>query len=151
MLLTLMALLAAEPDAEALALGRELSELSTLGTMMPIMEMAETEALVAEHPELDDAERAELRAVAHETYLANRDAMLDADARAHAEILSKDDMRVLVTFARTGPAMRLRAASGSIAARTMEIAGEIDFKQAVRAEYCVRSGKLCEEAPAPAQ
>jgi len=134
---------AAEPSPEALALGREMAEAGMLATLLPILEVDSTEKLVAEFPELSDAEKQKFREVAHRTYLEGRDRLLEADGRAYAEQLSLEDLRALVAFSRTDAAKHYRDAMPKIAASTMASAGPMDFKKDVVAAYCKETGKLC--------
>jgi len=133
----------AEPSPEALALGKEMAQTGMLATLLPILETETTEKLVAEYPELGDADRQKLRETAHRTYLEGRDRLLDADGRAYAEQLSVEDLRALVEFSRTDAAKHYRAAMPRIAASTMAKAGQMDFKKDVIAAYCKETGKLC--------
>jgi len=134
---------AAEPSPEALALGKEMAQTGMLATLLPILETETTEKLVAEYPELGDADRQKLRETAHRTYLEGRDRLLDADGRAYAEQLSIEDLRALVEFSRTDAAKHYRAAMPRIAASTMGRAGQMDFKKDVIAAYCKETGQLC--------
>jgi hypothetical protein len=140
--MTLM-IAAAEPSPEALALGKEMAQTGMLATLLPILETETTEKLVAEYPELGDADRQKLRETAHRTYLEGRDRLLDADGRAYAEQLSIEDLRALVEFSRTDAAKHYRAAMPRIAASTMGRAGQMDFKKDVIAAYCKETGQLC--------
>jgi hypothetical protein len=141
----LMALMIAmtEPSPEALALGLEMSETGMLATLLPILEADATEKLVAEYPELSDADKAKLRDTAHRTAAQGRTKMLEADGRAYAEQLSIEDLRALVAFARTDAAKHYRDAMPKIAASTMASVGPMDFKSDVIAAYCKETGKLC--------
>ncbi len=143
MLMIAVMMMAAEPSAEAIALGREMANVGTLATILPMIEKTETEVLVAEHPELSPAEQVSLRDVAHATFLVGQERALAADAHAYASHLSIGDLRALVTFSRTDAAKRLRAAMPTIAAATMHELGAIDFKGEVRSAYCKETGKLC--------
>jgi hypothetical protein len=134
---------AAEPSQEALALGKEMAETGMLATLLPILEADSTEKLVADFPELSDAEKQKLREVAHRTYLEGRGRLLQADGRAYAEQLSVDDLRALVAFSHTEAAKHYRDAMPKIAASTMAAAGSMDFKKDVAAAYCKETGKLC--------
>jgi hypothetical protein len=133
----------AEPSAEALALGREMAQAGMLATLLPILEADATEKLVADYPELSDADKAKLRDTAHRTAVEGRAKLLEADGRAYAEQLSVDDLRALVAFSRTDAAKNYRDAMPKIAASTMASAGPMDFKRDVIATYCKETGKLC--------
>ncbi|MEP7316962.1 MAG: DUF2059 domain-containing protein [Sphingomicrobium sp.] len=143
MFMIAMMLIAAEPSDESIALGREMANVGTLATILPMMEKAETDALVAEHPELSAAEQSRLRDVAHATYFAGREKALAADARAYASHLSIADLRALVAFSRTDAARHLRAAMPTIATATMQDLGAINFKGEARDAFCKETGKLC--------
>ncbi len=143
MILLSMILMAAQPSAEALALGREMAQVGTLATILPMMEKAETDALVAEDPTLTATEQEKLRAMAHASFMAGQEKALAADARAYATHLSVEDLRALVAFSKTDAAAHLRAAMPAIAASTMQEMGTVDFKGEVRAAFCKETGKLC--------
>ena len=143
MILLSMMLVAAEPSAEALALGREMAAVGTLATILPMMEKAETDALVAEDPTLTPAEQKRLRTLAHAAFLESQEKALAADARAYATHLSVEDLRSLVAFSKTDAAKHLRAAMPAIAASTMQDVGTVDFKGGVRTAFCRETGKLC--------
>jgi hypothetical protein len=134
---------AAEPSPEALALGREAAQAGMLATLLPILEAETTEKLVAEFPELSDADRQKLRDTAHRTYVEGRARLLEADGRAYAEQLSVEDLRTIVAFFRTDAAKHYRDAMPRIAASTMATVGPMDFKKDVIAAYCKETGKLC--------
>ena len=133
----------AEPTPEALALGREAAQSGILATLLPILEADTTEKLVAEYPELSGSDRQKLREVAHRTYQAGRERLLEADGRAYAEQLSVEDLKAIVAFSRTDAAKHYRDAMPRIAASTMSAAGTMDFKKDVVAAYCKETGKLC--------
>ena len=60
------------PTAEAEALGRRVADTGTLAALLPLLIAKDTDALIAEHPELDDAGKAKLRAAAAATVDAGK-------------------------------------------------------------------------------
>ena len=138
-----MMLAAAEPSAEALALGRELADAGTLTGLLTLLESKETDDLVADHPELSTADRDALRASAHRTFVTGRDRILAQTGRGYAERLGLNELRALVTFNRSPAAKHYREVSPAVIAMTMQAIGPVDFKADVLANYCRESGKLC--------
>ena len=88
----------AQPSAEALALGRQIAEAGTLASFVELVQAKETDELVDGHPELSDADKVKLRAVAKTVYQSGRERLMQASARAYAERLSIADMRDVVAF-----------------------------------------------------
>ena len=143
MILIALMMAAAEPSAEARALGRELAEKGTLAAMLPVLEKSETAQLVADHPELSAADKSALAATAHQIFVTNRDRLLAADARSYATRLSIEDLRALAAFSRTPASVHLHSAMPDIIVSTMTTIGAVDFKGDVVAAFCKQSGKLC--------
>jgi hypothetical protein len=136
-------LLAAAPSTEAEALGMRLAKAGTLAALLPMMEVKETEELVAQHKQLSAAEQAQLRATAQEVATTSADRLFAAEGRAYAAELSVEDLRALVAHAESGPAKRMRAAQPKVIAATMQSVGGIDFKKDVLAAFCAKTGKAC--------
>ena len=143
MMLLALALQAVTPSAEAEALGRRLAERGTLAALLPLATARDTEELVAEHPELSDAEKAELRAAAETVAASGIDRLLAAEGKALAAALSLDDLRQLVTAAESGAAKRQRAALPGVILQTMKSAEGVDFKRDTLAAFCTKTGKAC--------
>jgi hypothetical protein len=141
-----LALLASDPSAEALALGKRLAEAGTLAALLPIKVEQETEELVAEHPEYNEADKSALRAVAAQQGSVGIDRLMDATGRAYANALSLEDLRVLVAFNEGAVAKRWRDATPAAIIPAMGVAGQLDFKGDTRKAFCARTGKGC---PAP--
>lgn len=139
-----LALAAASPSPETLALGRQLAESGSLAALLPLIQAKETAELIAAHRELRPEDRAKLRSVAARTYAAGRERLMDATARAYAERLSVEDLRALVAFEKTPAAGRYRAAVPAAIAATMKAVGPMDFKGDVVKAYCKETGKLCD-------
>jgi len=145
-LLFALALLAPDPTPEAMALGKRLAETGTLAALLPVILAKETEELVAEHPEYNDADKAALRATAAEQGRAGVDRLMTATGRAYANKLSVEDLRVLVAFNEGEAGVRWRAVTpGAIVAAMTEV-GQLDFKGDARKAFCAKTGKGC---PAP--
>lgn len=138
---------AAAPSAEAEALGRRLAETGTLSALLPLAARKETEELIAAHPELDDADKAALRAVAAETARGGMDKAVAASGHAYAAALPIEDLKALVAFNESAAARRYRAAQPQAIAATMQALAGLDFKKDVMAAFCARTGKGC--APSP--
>jgi hypothetical protein len=138
-----VALAAASPSPEALALGRQLAESGSLAALLPLIQAKETEELVAANPELSAPEKAQLRAVAARTFAAGRERLMAATANAYAERLSVEDLRALVAFEKSPAAGRYRAAMPAAIAATMQAVGPMDFKGDVLEAFCKETGKLC--------
>ena len=134
---------AAAPSAEALALGRQIAEAGTLASFVELVQSKETGELVEAHPELSDSDKSKLRATAHSVYLAGRERLMQATARAYAERLSIADMRDVVAFQKSRAGQTYRGAIPAVIAATVESVGEMDFKGDVLVAYCKETGKLC--------
>ena len=136
-----------DPSAEAIALGTRLAETGTLATLLPMMAAEETDALVAQHPEMTPEDVAELRRVAAATFATGKAKLFAAEGRAYAERLSVADLRVLA--ARGGDAVsgRYRAAAPAVIATIMEAMAGMDFKGDTLAAFCAQkrtgTGKGC--------
>jgi hypothetical protein len=136
-------ILTATPDPAAEALGRELAGTGTLAALAPLQARAETEELIAAHPELTPTDQAQLRALAAKTAAAGTERLLGALGHAYAMRLSKADLAAAVAFERSPAAQRMRAAVPFTIAATMQAVGKMDFKADVRAAFCKDTGKLC--------
>ena len=145
MVILALLLAAAEPSAEALALGRQVADSGTLAALLPLMQQKETEELIAAHKELTAAEQEKLRATAASVYEIGRERLMQAEARAYAERLSIDDLRAVAAFQGSEAGKRQRAAMPGVIGDTIQNAGKIDFKADVIAAYCKDTGKLCEK------
>lgn len=136
MLLAALVMIAAEPNAESLALGRELSERGTLATLLKVAEAKDKADLAARNPGMSDADKAALDAAVTDIYAAERERLFAADARSFATHLSIDDLRALVAFARTPASQHLQTAMPLIIASTVAQVGKIDLAQSARNAYC---------------
>ena len=136
MLLAMMMLAAAEPGAEALALGRELSERGTLAVLLNVAEAKDKADLAAKNPGMSGADKAALDAAVTQAYAAERDRLFDADARSFATNLSVEDLRALVAFSRTKAAESQRSAMPKIITSTVSQVGQIDLAGTARTTYC---------------
>jgi hypothetical protein len=142
-MLVAMALQAAAPSTEAELLGRRLADTGTLAALVPLITAKETEELVADHKELSDDEKAELRATAKAVAARETGRLLDAEGHAYAVALSVMDLRALVAAAETSAAVRQRAAMPGVIAATMTSIGKLDFKGDVLKLFCANTGKAC--------
>jgi hypothetical protein len=146
MILLVMTMMAAEPSAEALKLGREIAESGTLASLLPMMKADETAKLIKDHPELSAAEQAQLRKTSDRVFAAGADKLFAATARAYAEKLSLDDLRTAAAYYRSPAAKRMQAALPSVIGASMAAMGGMDFKKDLSAAYCKETGKLCAAA-----
>ncbi len=143
MILLAMALMVAEPSAEALTLGREIAQSGTLASLLPMIKADETAKLIKEHPELTAAEQAKLQQTSDRVFDAGADKLYGATARAYAEKLSVEDLRIAAAYYRSPASKRLQAALPSIIGASMAAMQGVDFKKDVAAAYCKETGKLC--------
>ena len=143
MILFTLAILAAEPSAEALTLGREIAESGTLATLLPMMRDDELGKLVKDHPELSATEQAALRKTADRVFRQGTDKLFAATAKAYAEQLPLEDLRVAAAYARSPAAKRVQAALPTIIGASVGVMQGMDFKKDVTAAYCKQTGKLC--------
>jgi len=143
MFLATLALLAAAPTAEAERLGIEVANTGTLATLLPIVTAKETDELVADHPELNDMEKAELRGTATRIANETRDRLMRLTGHAYATRLSEADMHAILAFDASPAGTAYRAAIPSAIAETLQGAGAIDFKKDAIAAFCTKTGKAC--------
>ena len=139
----LAAALLLQATPEAIKLGEELASYGTLATLGPIMTAKEADDLVAAHPELNKAERDNLRATAKKHAEELRAKAITVEGQAFAETLSLQDLRTLAEFARSDAAKRQREAMPRIIVGTMKGLGNVDYKASVLAAYCRDYKKLC--------
>jgi len=132
------------PEAEAL--GRRVAETGTLASLLPLLIARDTEAMVAEHPELDDAGKTRLRGVAADTAKAAIDRMLGAVGHQYALRLSVADLQALVAFNASAPARNWRAAEPQVIVATMQTVDGFDFKGEAWKAYCAAPGSACPKA-----
>ena len=137
------ALLLAIPTPEAEALGRRLAATGALETLLPAVAAKETEDLIAQHPELSEAERQTLRATGREVAATLRDRLVDAFGPEYAATLSVEDLRALVAFAESPAARHYRDAEPGVLTRAAPKLGGIDFGGTLRKSFCAKTGKLC--------
>jgi hypothetical protein len=141
--LMLLSAAAAQPSPEGLRLGRQLAEVGTLTTLLPLMKQSEIQELINDNPQLTPAEQLQLRAVAERVFEQGRDRLLTATARAYAEQLSIRDMRRVLAFQSSPAGKRYRSAMPTVIVGTIKSVGKMDFKGDVRAAFCKDAGKLC--------
>lgn len=94
----LMSAVASPPSSEAQRLGRTIAEHGTLASLLPVMEVKETEELLSEDPTLTDAEKTQLRATAKQVFRVSYDRLMTATGKAYAEQLDISDLRALARF-----------------------------------------------------
>jgi len=142
LLILLQAASPASPDPRAVALGRQVAETGTLGSLLPMIEAKETDELVAAHPDLS-AEQATLRRVAHRVARAGVERLFEAEARAYAGAMIEAELRAIVEWQTGSAAQALRRAQpAAIAAAVAAMAGA-DFKKDALAAFCRETGKEC--------
>jgi hypothetical protein len=138
-----LALVQTAPSPEAEALGKRLAETGTLAAMLPMIVAKDRESLVAEHPELSDSDKTRLRETADEVAKAGIDRLMTATGHAYAATLSIEDLKVLVAFNESEPAIRWRAATPGVIAAAMTDAGDLNFKVETIKAFCAKTGKAC--------
>lgn len=142
MLMALL-LMAAAPSAEAEDLGLRLARLGQLASILPVVELKETDELLDAHPELSASERLKLRMVAHKVAIEGAERLLRAEGRAYAARLSIEDLRALVAFAEGDAARRMREAEPAVTVATMEAMRGFDYKREVMKAFCQETKKAC--------
>ncbi|MES2442101.1 MAG: hypothetical protein V4574_04665 [Pseudomonadota bacterium] len=133
------------PSAEAEALGVRLAETGTLAALLPVVVAKDREALIAEHPELGEADKAALRATADEVASAGIARLMAAIGHGYAAKIPVEELRALVAFNETPAARHWREATPEAVAQALATVGEMDFKGDTRKAYCAKTGKLCAE------
>ena len=134
------------PTPEAEALGRRVADTGTLAALLPLLVGKETEEMIGQHAELDDAGKARLRAVAADTAKTAIDRMLGAVGHQYALRLSVADMTAIVAFNQSSPATAWRAAEPQVIVATMQTVNGFDFKGETWAAYCRTPGVTCPAA-----
>ena len=125
------------------ALAAILAENGTLATIGPLAAAGEVREMLAEHPELTPAERAQFETLATQVSAELRAKTIAAVTAAYAAHLSLEDLRVLAAHARTPAAAAQRAAMPAIMADSVKGLSELDFKGTLSARFCAQTGKLC--------
>ncbi|HTI31786.1 MAG TPA: DUF2059 domain-containing protein [Sphingomonas sp.] len=143
MILATLALLAAAPSAEAERLGIEVAKLGTLASLLPIVTAKEAEELVAEHPELGDSEKRDLRDTARRVANEARERLMRLTGHAYATRLSEGDMRAILAFDASPAGRAYRAAIPPAIVETVQNAGKVDYKGDVLAAFYAKTGKAC--------
>ena len=95
MIFMAMMLASVEPSAEALALGRRISERGTLATLLTVGEKKDGTELAARNPGMSETDRAALAETTKRIYAEAREQFLAADAKSLATQLSIEDLRAL--------------------------------------------------------
>jgi len=137
------ALLMAAATPEAIALGERLAASGTLASLAPLKTAAETEEMIAGHPELSDADKQAFRISAKQTADRITQRILKAEGELYAAALPLADLRALVAFAESDVAKRQRAKMPMIIAGTIAAMGKVDFMGDAARNFCAESGKLC--------
>jgi hypothetical protein len=138
-----LALAQTAPSAEAEALGKRLAETGTLAAILPEIVAKDREELVAQHPELGEADKAALRASADEAARAGIDRLLGAIGHGYAERLSVEDLRALVAFNEGAAAKRWREATPGAVGAALGSLGDLNLKADALKLFCAKTGKLC--------
>ena len=131
------------PSPEAEALGKQVAETGTLAAVLPMIVAKDREQLVAEHPELSDADKAALRASADAAAATAIDRLLTAIGHGYAQKLSVGDLRAVVAFNTSPAAKRWREATPAALMGAMGEIGDINLQQAALKDFCAKTGKLC--------
>lgn len=133
----------AAPSAEAEALAVRVARAGSIMALLPLVAKKDTDALVADHPELSAAEKQRLRATADATFKAGVARIETAFGRAYARRFSVPELRVLVTQLESPEQRRLRALQPPVMAEALSALGEVDLKKDTLAAFCRDTGKLC--------
>ena len=141
--LAAQSMMAEAPSAEAEALGRRVAETGTLASLLPLLVAKDIEELVGQHPELDDAGKARLRAMAAETAKVGVNRMLAAVGHQYALRLSIRDLTALVAFNESPVAKAWRAAEPQVIVATMQTVEGFDLKRDAWSAYCNSAGVTC--------
>jgi len=143
MSMIVLALLAAAPSAEQVSLGVELARLGSVASMLPAVELEQTDQLLDEHPELATPERLALRRIAHRVAVQGMERLIETEGRAYAEALSVDELRSAIAFARSPVGRRMHAAEPAVARKTLLALRGYNYKREVMAALCRETGKGC--------
>ncbi len=136
----------AAPSSQAEALGRELAEQGMLSKLLPMVAMKETEDMIANTPDLTDAEGEVLRTTAREIYEAGMARVIAAQGQIYAEKLSQADLQALVDFNRSPASQRHQAIMPEVIEGTVKSLDGIDYKGETMAAFCKKTGRGCEVA-----
>ena len=142
--LALLAAAPAAPSTDQVRLGVELARLNSVASMLPAIELEQTDQLLDEHPELGARERIALRRLAHRVAVDGMERLIEAEGRAYAETLGSDELKSLIAFAQGPVGRRLRAAEPVVARKTLLAMRGYSYKREVMAALCSETGKGCE-------
>lgn len=135
---------ATEPMPAGFSIGREIASHGTLATLIPIMAKKEGEELIAKQPDLTDAEKEKLRAIAASQSQAKLADLLDAQAAIYAEEMTLSELQSLAAFLQSDAAKKQSTLQPKLIMGSMAVLGGVDFKKDVMAEFCAQTGKGCE-------
>jgi len=142
-MLLLVAAAAAQPSPEALKLGRQLAEGGFLASVLPTLQMKETEEIIAAHPELSGNEKAALRVTSQRVYETGREKLMQAEAESYARRMTLDDLRAVAAFQGSAAGKSYAETRSEVVEDVMPVIGKMDFKGDVAAAFCKETGKLC--------
>lgn len=146
-MLSLLAAPAAAAPAEIAELGRRLAQTGHFQAILKLGADAETQQLLAAHPELADADKAALADTAREQFEAGREKLLAAAGAAYADAFTIDELTAMVAFFGSPAGRAYNAKFPAIAPALMKAMEGMDFKADVKAAFCRRTGKLCAKTP----
>jgi len=138
-----LALLAAAPSNEQHRLGLELAQLGSIASMLPAVELEQTDQLLDEHPELGARERLALRRIAHRIAIDAMERLIEAEGRGYAERMSPGDLRAALAFAKSPAGRRMHAAEPAIARTTLLAMRGYNYKREVMTALCTETGRGC--------
>ncbi len=139
----LLAILAAAVTPEEVELGTRLARSGNVASIIPVIELRQTEELIKSMPHLTKGEREQFRATAHAVAERGTDFLFRAEGRAYAERLSLADLKALMAFEESEVAKRKRAAEPAVTVATMEAMRDFNFRQEVMKAFCSRAKKAC--------
>lgn len=139
----IFAILAAAATPEEIDLGTRLARSGNIASIIPVIELRQTEELIKTMPHLTRAERDQFRETAHLVAEKGTDFLFRAEGRAYAERLSLADLKALIAFEESELAKRKRAAEPAVTAATMQAMRGFNFKQEVMKAFCAKAKKAC--------
>lgn len=142
-LMTFLPLLLVAGSPEAEALGKRLAEAGTLATLLPMVAQKEAEEMIADIPDLTDAEKQMLRDISAETARAGLDQVTTQMGAVYAQKMTVAEMRAIVAFNDSPAAQKHRALQPEVIAASVAALGPVDHKGSTLKAFCAKTGKGC--------
>ena len=131
--------LSAPPSPEAEALGARLARGGPMLTLARLVELREVPKIFGNHPELTEAERNRLLAIAYHAADVEIERAMISIGDYYARSLSIEELQVLSAAQDTPAAKHLR----EIMPGVIGVAGGLDIKTSVSAALCQADARLC--------